>query len=446
MSKESDTKGSTATTTVEEPTTLHSAGGEPIPGVLLFVADQKPRYEPYRLGARLVAGRGGECAIPLSDSLVSREHTSIRFDGSRFEVTDLGSRNGTWVGGERIRESVHVSPNGVVRLGGSLLLLCSDIRALALESVSVQRSGVIGPAMREALKVVARAASYGRTLLVTGESGTGKELVARAFHEQGPHADGPFVAANSGAIPEGVAERLLFGSRRGAFSGATDASGLAQRAHGGTLFLDEVAELPLAVQTKLLRLLEAGEVQRLGGDRSEKVDVNVCAATWRDLRAAVVDGSFREDLYFRIGRPEVRLPPLRARAYEIPWHVADELSRLDGELTASAAFIEACALRPWPGNIRELRAEVRRSAALAAEAGRITITAEDLDPRAGMAFERDDATSERAGAPDDDDEVAQALRAEAGNVTRAARRLGVHRNKIRRWLERRGIDPKTYRD
>src|SRR5262249_3182678 len=152
---------------------------------------------------------------------------------------------------------------------------------------------------------------------------------------------------------------------RGAFSGATDAHGHVQAADGGTLFLDEIGELPADVQSKLLRMLETREVQRLGATTMERVDVRVCAATFRDLRAEVGAERFREDLYFRIAKAKIRLPALRDRIEEIPWHIQHVLDecRRDAELGATASAVEAFAARFWPGNVRELRAEVRRAAA-----------------------------------------------------------------------------------
>jgi DNA-binding NtrC family response regulator len=236
----------------------------------------------------------------------------------------------------------------------------------------------------------------------------------------------------------------LFGSRRGAFSGATDAAGQVQAANGGTLFLDEVAELSLDVQTKLLRMLETREVLRLGATNYERVDVRVCAATWRDLRQEVALGRFREDLYFRIGQPEIRLPPLRERIEEIPWHIQHLLDHCGAarQLEASAGFVEACAARVWPGNVRELRAEVRRAAAACAQEVR-PLAAEDLAPQAGMRIIRE--TPSVPAAPFPDDEISAALLAEEGNVLAAARRLGIHRNKVRRWLERFGVDARQFK-
>jgi len=218
-----------------------------------------------------------------------------------------------------------------------------------------------------------------------------------------------------------------------------------QAAHGGTLFLDEVAELPPDVQSKLLRMLETHEVLRLGATTYEHVDVRVCAATWRNLREEVGAGRFREDLYFRIGQPEVHLPPLRERREEVPWHIQHVLDdcRRDRPLSASAAFVDACASRLWPGNVRELRAEVRRAASAAAARGSDVLAVDDLSATAGEPIARPTDEASTPGFPDD--EVAAALAAEGGNVVGAARRLGIHRNKVRRWLERHGVDADQFK-
>jgi DNA-binding NtrC family response regulator len=282
------------------------------------------------------------------------------------------------------------------------------------------------------------------SLLVIGETGTGKEIAAKTFHVSAPKP-GPFVALNCATIPKELAERLLFGSRRGAFSGATDAEGHVQAADGGTLFLDEIAELPADVQSKLLRMLETREVMRLGSTTSERVDVRVCAATFRDLRAEVGAGRFREDLYFRIAQAQIRLPPLRERIEEIPWHVQQVLDgcRRDANLGATAGFVEVCAARSWPGNVRELRAEVRRAAAAVLAKGGDLLRSEDLAATAGMPIPRSEHPKATSEFPND--EVAAALAEAEGNVVLAARNLGVHRNKVRRWLERYQVDAARFK-
>jgi transcriptional regulator with PAS, ATPase and Fis domain len=306
---------------------------------------------------------------------------------------------------------------------------------------------MMGPSMQRAWKAVLRAARTARVLHVTGESGTGKELAARAFHDAGPSHGGPFVAVNSASLVENLAERLLFGARKGAYSGAVDAKGFVQSAHGGTLFLDELAELDLGVQAKLLRVLETGEVVPLGTTAPERVDIRLCSATHADLRARVTEGKMRADLFFRLGTPRTTLPPLRERPEEIPWLVAHALHQ--GEATAErdpparppsphVSLVEACLLRHWSGNVRELLAEVRHAAELAADEG-APVLARHLDPAAGRPLEAQPApASAPPSAPlpprPSDEAIAEALRASGGNVSRASRALRMHRTQLYRWI------------
>jgi DNA-binding NtrC family response regulator len=198
------------------------------------------------------------------------------------------------------------------------------------------------------------------------------------------------------------------------------------------------------VQSKLLRVLETGEVLRLGANQHEKVNIGFCAATWRDLRAEASAGRFRQDLYFRIAQAEVRLPPLRERAEEIPWHVQQVVAECghEGKVEVSASLVEACALRAWPGNVRELRAEVRRALATAHALGSRILNAQALSPTAGHPMEAPQ-DSRPSDLPTDD--FAAALAAEGGNVAGAARRLGVHRNRVRRWLERHDVEATRFK-
>jgi transcriptional regulator with PAS, ATPase and Fis domain len=309
-----------------------------------------------------------------------------------------------------------------------------DVRRFVDATVERKGNVVIGPTTRLAWAEIERAARFGEVLLLSGESGAGKELAARAFHALGPRAGGPFIGVNCAAIPEGLAERLLFGARRGAYSGANaDSDGYLQAADGGTLFLDEVADLDAPVQAKLLRALETKEVLPLGASKPRAVDVRVCSAT-RDLRGEVAKGRFREDLYFRIGQPEVRIPALRERRDEIPWLLASEL----GDLSVSFSFVEACLRRPWPGNVRELLSEARRVAGRARSAGRTTVSAEDLSATAGLSFAQEDASGSVTPPAPDAATIERVLQENKGNVTRTAQALGMHRNQLRRWLVRRG--------
>jgi DNA-binding NtrC family response regulator len=221
----------------------------------------------------------------------------------------------------------------------------------------------------------------------------------------------------------------------------TDAEGYVQAAQGGTLFLDEIGDIEGSVQPKLLRLLEAGEVFELGASRPRKVDVRVCAATLKDLRAEVQSGRFREDLFYRIGRPVIGLPPLSERLEELPWLVEVELCRVEKRIAASASFLEVCALRAWPGNVRELRLEMRQAMRAALDDGREALEPGDLSPSAGKSAS---ATAARRSERTLTREVIEAaLQSEHGNVTAAARRLGLHRTQLRRWLARSGVDTGT---
>ncbi len=414
----------------------------PVAGLLVVWSDGSPQLATMRIPPPgLVLGRTNLAGF--EDDRLSRQHVRIRRSGTQFLVEDLGSRNGTFVGGAAVAAGeLAVGPGAVLRIGRSLCLLVPDLRAFADSAVSHDGGVIAGPTLRRTWEAAARAARTGKTLLVTGESGVGKELVAKAFHAA-TGSTSELVAVNCAAIPAGVAERLLFGARKGAYSGADrDAPGYLAAADGGTLFLDEVAELELAVQAKLLRALETGELLPLGAARPQSVSVRVVAATLRDLRAEVAAGRFRDDLYFRIGRPDVAVPPLRERREEIPWLVS-QATRAAG-LPAHHSLVEACLMRAWPGNIRELLGEISAAAALAVEAGSTSVRADDLAPTAGVAFEASareaSAREETAPSPGTPtplpphDRIVAVLREMSGNVTRAAKQLGLHRNQLRRYL------------
>jgi transcriptional regulator with GAF, ATPase, and Fis domain len=433
--------------TVEEPSSGTPALGEPVPGLVAIYSCSTPLFIPIPIAEGPVElGRMTTEGAFLDDERVSRRHVRVEAARERFRVTDLGSRNGTYVDGERVEGSITLEGPRVLRMGRSLLLFVTDVRPFERLAVSVRKDIVLGPRLAQVWARITRAAQLGTTLLVTGASGTGKELAARHFHAASPRPEGPFVAVNCASIPAGVAERLLFGARKGAYSGATnDAEGYAQAANGGTLFLDEVGELELGVQPKLLRLLENGEVMPLGAARPQRVDIRVVAATLKDLRSEAAAGRFREDLFYRLGQPEVRLPALRERLEELPWLMQAELGRVTPELRPHALLVEACALRVWPGNLRELAHELRQAAQNAIAAGRSIVEATDLEPSAGVALGRASVTAPEtpSALKPTDEQILEVLQREGGNVSRAARALGMHRNQLRRWLTRRGADPLT---
>ena len=238
--------------------------------------------------------------------------------------------------------------------------------------------------MQQVFNTVRKVADYKTTVLLQGESGTGKELVARALHFNSVRSAMPFIAVNCGAIPENLLESELFGHVRGAFTDATRTRrGLFEEAHGGTLFLDEIGELPLGLQVKLLRVLQEGEIRRVGDSRPTKVDVRVVAATIRDLGAEVKSGGFREDLYYRLNVLNLPLPPLRERRGDIPLLVEHFVKQFNERLGTSITGVNAAAMKvlvqyTWPGNVRELENAIERAMVLA-DASQLTV--EDLSPR-----------------------------------------------------------------
>ncbi len=427
----------------QEDSQLEQAAPEPPrPGLVFVFSGGAPLFHPVPLAdGRLVLGREGAGGQPLPDERLSRQHAEVRREGSRWLVEDLGSRNGTFVDGEQVVGRRTFAEPRVLRLGNTLALFREDVRRLAGADVVSGPERVLGPTFRAVLEQVGLAAVAGDTLLITGESGTGKELAAQAFHQSGPNARGRFVAVNCAAVPASVAERLLFGSRRGAYSGAeTDAEGYLQAADRGVLFLDEVAELSPEVQAKLLRVLETREVLALGAARAQPVNVRVCSATHKDLRAAVAAGQFRADLYYRLAQTEVRLPPLRERLEEVPWLLAHAL-REQPTPALHATFVEACLSRPWPGNVRELLSEARHTARDAAASGIRSLRAEHLDVEAGMAMgsPAGSAAASPPSTPPDRATLESALATHGGNVSAAARALGMHRTQLYRLMQRWGL-------
>ncbi len=430
----------------------------PLPGVIMVWGREGPEHRVISPGQRsLCIGRaGGSADVQVDDGLVSRRHAELRIRDGVARIIDLGSRNGLFVGGERCSEAA-LTEGSVFRTGHCLFVYIPDVRGLRGPVVR-EGGALVDPCLRQTWDRIARFSELSRHLLVRGESGTGKELAARTYHRVTGDPERPFVAVNCAAVPEGVAERLLFGTRKGAYSGATaDAAGYVQAAHGGTLFLDEFGELDLGVQAKLLRFLESGEAMPLGAVQPLRLEVRVCLATNRDLRKEVADGRFRGDLYYRIAEPSVVLPPLRARRQSIPWLVQDALDMLTG-LSAHPLLIERCLLKTWPGNVRELRMALAAAAQEARLGDRSQVLCGDLPAGAGESVVAEPeppaaaarAREERAGTAAssaassaslrerEDEEVLDTLKRAGGNVSRAARELGVHRNQLRRWLSKRG--------
>ncbi len=309
------------------------------------------------------------------------------------------------------------------------------------------------PAMKELAGQLRKIAPVKSTLLVTGESGTGKELVARAVHELSPRKDRPFVAVNCGAIPEPLMESELFGHVKGAFTGASRSSrGLFAEADGGTLFLDEVAELPPAMQVKLLRALQEEEVRPVGDARSYRVDVRVVAATRRDLQEAIADGSFREDLFYRLHVVALELPPLRDRPSDIPRLVAHFVEIYNRRLRCDPPIrevtkeaMDALVGHRWPGNVRELENAIERALVLA-EGDRLGPESFAFVPRAqggrgsDPLLRADEISIKRATRRIEEELIHRALEQTGGNRTRAAELLEISHRALLYKLKEFGIN------
>ncbi|MGA9496311.1 MAG: sigma-54 dependent transcriptional regulator [Terriglobales bacterium] len=304
--------------------------------------------------------------------------------------------------------------------------------------------------MQEVLATVERVAPTNSTVLLGGESGVGKDLIARAIHEKSRRASGPFVKINSTAIPENLLESELFGYEKGAFTGAaTSKPGKFELADKGTLFLDEIGDVPPAIQVKLLRVLQEREFERLGGTRTIKVDVRLLAATNRDLRAALEDGTFREDLYYRLNVVPIDIPPLREHKEDIPGlanlflaRFAKESGRPETITGIAPAAMQLLTAHYWPGNVRELQNVIERACALASGN-----QLEDSDIQLDTPRNRAGGGASDRFLPDgmtldqwEDEMIREALKRAGGNKSQAARLLGLSRNALRYRLSKIGID------
>ena len=327
-----------------------------------------------------------------------------------------------------------------------LVVRCHRASARSTSTVETVDETIVGesPRMLEAFKTIARVAKSAATVLVRGESGTGKELVAQTIHERSPRAKGPFVAVNCAAIPEHLLESELFGHEKGAFTGAISRRvGRFERASGGTLFLDEIGDMSLALQAKILRVLQEREVERVGGSAPVPVDVRLIAATHRDLEKDVKAGRFREDLYYRLAVVIVQLPPLRDRGDDLRILAEYYLGRYAREYNRPVYAISREALAAlrsctWPGNVRQLR-NVIESAVLLADGE--TLFPYHLPPEVTSArpIEVQDNASLLTLSELERRHIQRVLAVSEGQMNVAAEILGIHRNTLRRKLAEYGL-------
>ena len=425
--------------------------------IVVIVLNGAERGKRVRLVDRLRIGKAPDNDLVLSDDTVSRQHCELERRAQGVFVRDLGSTNHTRVGRTAVHEAV-VESGATISVGGVELGVRVEPRqAVVLPSESNRFGEALGHslAMRTLFGVLERIAPTDASVLLEGETGTGKDVLARSIHQMSPRRDKPFVVVDCGAVSYSLIESELFGHERGAFTGAVATrQGAFELAGRGTVFLDEVGELPLDVQPKLLRVLEAGEFRRVGGNKTLRAEARVVAATKRELKGEVERGKFREDLYFRLAVVPVTVPPLRARREDIPSLVERflELARkrdaAAASVTLSPSTVAALAAHDWPGNVRELRNVLDRAIYIATAGGENEARIVDL-PVAAQAshgqpacFEAGKSYREVREQYETDFErryVSWLLDRHAGNISAAAREARMDRKHLYDLARRHGL-------
>jgi transcriptional regulator with GAF, ATPase, and Fis domain len=436
------------------------------------------------LGSETTLGRAPSSHLCLEDPEVSRTHALVRADPEGgFLLLDLGSSNGTFLNDRRIVAAARLKSGDVLRTGATTILFVEDAPA-SVEPASdggkqttlsrgADEAILLGTsaAMADLFRMIERAAAAKIPVLIEGESGTGKELVANAIHRASDRASRARLAVNCAAFTESLLESELFGHRRGAFTGAdAPRAGLFEAADGGTVFLDEIGAMPLAMQPKLLRVLQEREVTRLGETTPRKVDLRVISATNGDLLAEVDRGGFRADLYYRVSAFPIRVPPLRERREDIPILAQRFLTAAAHSQGRRVRSVEPDALAAlaafnWPGNVRELQNEIHRCVALATgqaiELGHLSAKIRDrrssersaiaaapaLSPNGIEPTTLYTAAAQSVGGPSLHDAravfeakyIAGVLAEQGGNVSAAARLLGLTRVGLHRKLRELNI-------
>ena len=395
------------------------------------------RY-PLVDGDQLVLGRQREADVVIDHETVSRKHCTL-YVGETLQLEDGGGRNGTFVGGRRIAhgQRVDLSVGASFDVGAATLIVhYDDAVAAPARDEHVPRE----PAMRALADLIRVIAPTTLPVLIFGETGTGKERVAESIHAQSKRATKALVRINCAAMSESLLESELFGHERGAFTGAIAArEGLFEAADGGTLFFDEVGEMSAAMQAKLLRVMESGEVLRVGSVRPRTVDVRFIGATHRDLPAMVADGRFREDLYYRFNGFALGLPPLRERREDllpIAEHLLGQIAARGPAPVLSATARARLLAHDWPGNVRELKTVLERAVVLA-NGGPIESEHVMLDRRTSRAPSAPAPSAAPSRLTRDD--VLRALASAGGNQKQAALALGVSRPTLAKYMDALGI-------
>ncbi|MBX7193104.1 MAG: sigma 54-interacting transcriptional regulator [Sandaracinaceae bacterium] len=428
----------------EDPTELVTPFGEPAPSreARLAFRTSSGASGTVTIDETSLVGSAPSADVVIDDPTVSRLHAEIQIRDDGVWIRDLGSRNGTFVQGIRV-ESAQLGEGTKLRLGAVVATVSLGARP-AEDAFALDRFGrLVGRShvMKKLFARLDKAARSEATVLVLGETGTGKELVAESIHQASPRRDRPFVVVDCGALHASLLESELFGHVRGAFTGASsDRAGAFEVAQGGTLFLDEIGEVPLELQPKLLRALEARTIRRLGETRARSVDVRIVAATHRDLAKAVAEGTFREDLYFRLAVLSVRVPPLRDRLEDLP--LLMESFGASPELFGPEVLAEL-RTRRFAGNVRELRNYVERAAAFGLDESDLEVLEDEAPTRANDEDGPIDVpiAIARAACLDRFEKryLAALLERAHGNVTLAARLADLDRTHLHRLLAKHGL-------
>jgi transcriptional regulator with PAS, ATPase and Fis domain len=411
-----------------------------------------------RVARRMVEDGQPTLKLSIPDEQMSKSHARLESRSNEWLIYDCGSTNGTRVNGRRVSVA-GLSDGDTVEVGRTLIRFRRAVRTPMnspgdLDSSELQglsaRLGTLDPSVVCDLEDLERVARSDVSVLLEGETGTGKEVLARAIHDESRRC-GPFVAVNCGALPQGLVESLLFGHKKGAFSGASgDEPGFVRAAQGGTLFLDEVGDLPATSQAVLLRVLQEREVVPVGATRPVALDVRVIAATHRSLGALTEAGAFRADLRARLAQYSYSIPPLRERVDDIGVLVAALLPRVAGERAATLSLSGRAARQlmeyGWPANVRELEQRLK-VAALLAKGDRIE-SAVDVVDEAIPLDPTTPAASERPMSEEDallHLELLARMAEHRGNLTHVAHAMGKARRQVQRWIARFGIDATRFR-